>query len=200
MLRGGAYPVLGGASGGIGPLAHSGTSSSKITFQAYTGETPEFTGSYYPVYLVGNSYVRLIGITVHDTPAPYYMFWIGKGSNYNEIAHCVFYQSGGVSGDMLGYIGGDCNDGVNWNCPSTGNWIHDNVMHDVSTNVPCEDGRNIWQIGSAYRDLLSDNNTIENNVFYHCCPVNYVITSITYQEKTAQSVTIAYKYSHHFEG
>jgi adenine-specific DNA-methyltransferase len=41
---------------------------------------------------------------------------------------------------------------------------------------------------------------LKNNILGHCCPVNYVITSITYQEKTAQSVTIAYKYSHHFEG
>jgi hypothetical protein len=40
-------------------------------------------------------------------------------------------------------------------------------MHDVSTTVPCSDGENIWQIGSAYYDVLSDNNTVENNVFYH---------------------------------
>ncbi len=140
-----------------------------ITFMAYTGETPTFTGGSDPFWL-SVSYISIKGMTFSGQ---FSATWgrIRDGGSHNEIANNLFTTSGGGGFSMM--IDGGSNQ--QW---ATHNWIHNN--HFVVTGqahgtegLGCTDGGgDVLDIGNAYGSYGNsvdndNNNTIENNFFEH---------------------------------
>ena len=166
VLRGGQYSMH------IFP-AHSGTSvNSRITYQAYAGETPiianttEAYGTYYHgITLGGRAYIKVDGVTVNAKGVPsgkYRPLMITHGGSYNEIVNCTIDGNGSAEIQIW--------DGVS-SVPDTGtpcvhNWIHNSTIRNTgSVGADCNDNGGM-QIGVPAYDKNSGNNTIENNVFY----------------------------------
>lgn len=182
-LRGGTYDLKTlGVSYGISPNNNGTGVSNRITYAAYSGETPVIMSSdtsgadYEALYLPGSSYIRVTGITIHNV-----RFWArmyggnSSGSNYNEIDHCTFYNDISYTPNTTTWgflIGNPSTSPVYW---STNNWIHDNTMyqlHQDNNNNCTDDGSDIIRIGNAptSNNFVTDNdnnNTIENNVLYY---------------------------------
>jgi hypothetical protein len=166
-LRAGTYDAGGGV--GIQPQ-NSGTSSARITFEAYTGETPTITDGSDPFWL-SVSYVTLNGITFSGQFAS---TWgrIDQGASHDEIVNCNFTTNGG--GGMEFLVTGAAN--KKW---VTNNWIHGNTFTVTGKangdgGAGCTDGGgDVMDIGVAYGTYSGNsndndnNNTVENNVFDH---------------------------------
>ena len=158
LLRGGTYATS------ISP-AHSGTADRRITFQAYSGETPVFvvdteTKGRWAIRLDGRSYIRILGIASRDALA---FFWIGYGSCYNEIAHCTFDRSSYLY--SLGLIS-NLGTGLRGEGPgSNHNWLHHNVFSRYGSVSGGNDSGTV-RISGGKADP-SAHNTFEDNVFYY---------------------------------
>jgi hypothetical protein len=154
-IRGGTYS---GSAGGPAP-ANSGTSENKITYQAYTGETPIFTnpggtGTVPGIYL-DEDYIIVDGITIDDIDRAIQII----GGNYNEIRNVTCQNNTFVYVAIWdNNIGGD-------GPFSTNNWIHNCTFkyHGSATNG--NDSGGTMQIGIPSYDYDSNNNTVENCYF-----------------------------------
>jgi hypothetical protein len=167
FLRAGTY------STGLAPSnSGNGTNlpSTFITFQAYTGETPNISiGSGNYLNLTGISYIRVDGITFTLTGNA-----VGRleaGSNHNEIKNSTFSSPNGYNINFL-------IDGTSTNNWSTHNWIHDNLFITSGqahgdAGLGCTDGGgDSFDIGTSYGTYSTttdndNNNTVENNHFEH---------------------------------
>ncbi len=155
-LRGGTYNTA------INP-SNSGTSDSRIIFQAYGGEAPIITntspiGPYkFGVALKGISYIKIDGITFVDPlDRPLELTW---GASYNEISNCTF-EATGVWRIWDGYPA------IDQGIPCKHNWIHHNIIAKTGViSDECDDW-NGAKIGVPAYDNRSGNNTIEYNEFY----------------------------------
>lgn len=156
-FRAGTYTV----STGIVP-SNSGTSANKITFAAYTGETPiiistdNTNSNYMGVYLDAKSYIVVNGITFHTLGRS---AWMVHGSAYNEFDSCTFYNGYEIGIKIYNSTGTAC----------THNWLHSCTVHDIGhvSTVGWDDCGYLIQIGNIATDGDSGNNTIENCTFYH---------------------------------
>lgn len=174
-LRSGTYTVSGN---GIQPT-NSGTSSSNmITFQGYPGDLPSLpiiSGAQYGFLLynntTGNTYISIKNIEFLNPS----ISWgtISEGGNHNEIAFNTFVMND-VQGAPSLFIGP--NSDLKF---PTHNWVHGNTFNVTGSangteGKGCTDGGgddiDIGQSGGTYGNTtgdLSNNNTIENNVFNH---------------------------------
>ncbi|MBE3143407.1 MAG: right-handed parallel beta-helix repeat-containing protein, partial [Planctomycetes bacterium] len=153
--------------------ASSGTSESRISYRGYTGETPiirntTLGGQYYyyhGILLEGRSYITVDGINV-DNPTDSIPVDFGrplsiiKGACYNEIKNCDI--DGNYSGSIQWWSGDVA--------PVTNNWMHGCTIHHIShlywAGSYVAEGMGM-QVGVP-SDYSSNNNTIEDNVFYAC--------------------------------
>jgi len=165
-LRGGTYNTH------IFP-ARSGDASNRITYTAYSGETPiirntttPYATYYHGIALTGRNYIKIIGVTVDN---PINEVPLGKsrplmithGGSYNEIANCIIDGNGG--GTIQIWKG---NSDLGPEYAAKFNWIHDNyIIRTGSVSTNCDDDGGM-QIGVPAYDNVSGYNTIENNVFY----------------------------------
>jgi hypothetical protein len=153
-IRGGTYTY-----GEIAP-SNSGTLENKITYKAYTGETPILTGmngATISINLGEKRYISIKGITVHDVDRH---FLLNKGASYNELAYCTFSGKAGIDPPKIwdgGISGGD---------PCTNNWIHHCTFSVCGGGVTesCNDGGG-FQLGVPRYDDHSNYNTIEDCYF-----------------------------------
>jgi hypothetical protein len=153
-LRGGTYSV---DKVRISP-SNSGSLASRITYVAYTGETPTFirTSSNNPaISITGKDYIVVDGITASNLAT-----WIriGNGADYNEIKNCTFNGTTNYDHAVRIYDGGG-------GTASTNNWLHQNSFSRcgyVSGSSAC---LSMIKIDDApgYTNGVSHYNTIENN-------------------------------------
>jgi hypothetical protein len=154
-LRAGTYTTY------ICPV-NSGTGDNKITFVAYTGETPTFTvgegGGRWAIKLQGVNYIVVDGITSYNCGA---FYRIGYGSCYNEIKNCTFSEDLATeySTALITWTSSAGAEGEG----SSHNWIHDNTFTKYGAISSCNDLGTIRI--SSNGDDPSSNNTFENNVF-----------------------------------
>ena len=164
-LRAGTY------SGTLTPANSGSGISSRIVFQAYTGETVTFSGGSPSVELSGVSYIALLGFTFANTTT--IDIRVEGGASHNEIGNNTFTNTAG--GDGLAawaiYMTGAQNQ--QW---TQYNWIHNNTFTTSGQAVGsggsgCTDGGgDLMIIGAPYgsfsNTVENDNyNTVENNVF-----------------------------------
>jgi len=88
---------------------NSGTSSNKITFQGYNGETVTIHDTAYGIFLDGNEHIAVLEIDFYNLDK---FMWLDS-ANYNTIAYCTFDQ-----GRDVGWSGSKIYRS------STNNWIH----------------------------------------------------------------------------
>lgn len=162
-LRGGTYTL---ATYGINPTK-SGTSSAKILFSAYTGESPIIQGdgngtTQYGLYLVGDKNIHVNGIAFVD------IFRAGtliNAADSNIISYCAFYHTveGQYATEYIGlYIGS--NSGTQ--APSCHNLIYRDTFHTMGL-AACGEGWDLIRIGSSTKpDSASNYNSIEECHFY----------------------------------
>jgi chitodextrinase len=189
-LRGGTYTFTSASvcgnnyNCGVFPK-NRGTANARITFSAYTGETPVLTvDSTAPTYTTGltilqgaagiGTYIRVTGITFHNMPqwAKLYNY-----ASYNEIDHNTFYSDTGE--DFSGAAGiaiySQCpGSGSVWTCYSKHNWVHHNSLskaHEYG-HQNCNEGADLIRIGHGYpspdpadnaTSEKDDYNTVEYN-------------------------------------
>jgi hypothetical protein len=173
-LRSGTYTQS--ASGtGITP-SNSGTSpSNMITFQGYPSDStqPIISGGMYGIDLDGgNTYISVINIEFLNQNT--YWALITEGANHNQVANCTFVVNQSQFGVPTFFIGPESD----LKFP-THNWVHGNTFQNTGSangtnGIGCTDGGgddlDIGQSGGTYGNTtgdLSNNNTIENNLFDH---------------------------------
>lgn len=152
-LRAGTYNT------GIKP-SKSGTSrSNTISFMAFSGETVTITNQTQVGILLSNKkYIKVHGI---DVLAPIErLLTITKGASFNEIAYCNFSGRGSAEPPKIW-------DGkVSGGSPCKHNWIHHcTFTYTGSVSNKCNDHGGT-RLGGASYDNHSNNNTIENCIFY----------------------------------
>jgi hypothetical protein len=189
-LRGGTYTFTSSSgcgnnySCGIFPK-NRGTLNARITYSAYTGETPVLTADgTAPTYTSGvtimqgtaeaGTYIRVTGITFVGIPN-----WVSiyNYGSYNEIDHNIFYSETGQ--DFYGAAGisivSICAGSAGYTCYSKHNWIHHNTMAKVHEygDQSCHEGADLIRIGHGYpssdpadnaTSVKDDYNTVEDNV------------------------------------
>jgi hypothetical protein len=172
-LRGGTYTVNTIYGAAIAP-AHSGTCASspclggvganKITFSAYTGETPilqqaNTTNIMVGIDIEGKNWIKVTGITFKNFT--FYLADIEGGSSYNEISYNQFTADSGYEPGVWFDIGG-FNGTAGW---SVHNWIHHNYISKKQSNDPCAEAVDLVRIGNAETNptAADDYNTFENN-------------------------------------
>jgi parallel beta-helix repeat protein len=151
-LRAGTY------SGQELTAVNDGTANNKITFQAYTGETVNFTGGI--CLILGKDYWVINGIHFNNlTPningyRPIYV----NGGYACEIRNCTF--DGGSNNTITGivYIEGSAAHSYN------GYHIIDNCSFSNITSLTMGDGSS-WVIAIGYGWGVSHHNTISNCTF-----------------------------------
>lgn len=170
-LRGGTYGTA------ITPT-NSGTNiSTRITFIAYTGETPTLTTSGTDVELNGNGYIRISGLTIAET-AFVTPVRIENGAHHIEFDHNTVSNTG-----LPKYLLWLSGRGTSCPPPSgtgaaclwvTHVWIHHNTFTasgSAGGGTGCtDDGFDAVKIGELITGSGSEDdnyNTIENNVFIH---------------------------------
>lgn len=157
-MRGGTY------STGIAP-SNDGTDGHRITFKAYTGETPHILLVSTGIALNGRSYIVIDGITV--TGSGGYGFQIEQSGHHNEIKNCTI-QDG--AGGMIRATCGATNPETGYDyytCNPTHNWIHHNQFLSVAGGSACtNEGGDGLRLGQPwYGDGGNNYNTIEDNDF-----------------------------------
>lgn len=172
-LRSGTY-TQSGSGNGIEP-SNSGTSSSNmITFEGYPSDSsqPIISGGLYGIDLDGgNTYISVLNVEFLNQTNDWAL--ITEGANHNQVANCTFEVTI-VEGAPTFFIGPESD----LKFP-THNWVHNNQFiytgsADGTEGKGCTDGGgddlDIGQSGGTYGDTtgdMSNNNTIENNVFDH---------------------------------
>lgn len=187
-LRGGTYNQT--ASSGCGSNyacgiepRNLGTAGARITYSAYSGETPIITADPLVDFSRGISihqgtgsgvgtYIRVTGITFKNLSrwASLYNY-----ANYNEIDHCIFYSDTGEDVTQAVKVSGGCAGGSLRNCYSTHNWFHHNTFSRAhrapGDPTTCYEGRDLFDIGDAYTSSFPEDehnnnyNTVEDNTF-----------------------------------
>jgi len=151
-----------------------------ITFQAYTGETPNIdSGSSINLQLTGLSYIRINGITFTFTDGSAgNVAYISSGANHNEIENCTFNSPNGYA--LAFYL---ATLATSASGPfAAHNWVHNNTFttsgqaHGLG-GLGCTDGGgDTMNVGHAYGSpfiyMGDNNNTIEGNVFNHAPHAN----------------------------
>lgn len=157
-LRGGTYNISGN---GIAPGKSGSSHSNRIIFSAYTGETPTLvgqSGGSQGVYLNGNSYIKVYGITVNNCTHPLLI----TNGHYNEISNCTF--TGFYDTASMDWVGSRVRSG------STYNHVHDCTFQNYG-HFSSPDGNDEGVVfGVGIEESTTDNthyNLIENNVFAH---------------------------------
>ncbi len=170
-LRGGTYTYTGQYDTALAPT-HSGACASscpggvgatRITFAAYTGESPliqettvgnQATG----LALNGVSWIKITGITFKN-----FMGYPGdlyNGSSYNEISYNSFTFDTAFEVGTWFSIGGQSSP---W---STHNWFHHNYISSIHAANPCGESIDLIRIGneeSPPNASVDDYNTVEDN-------------------------------------
>lgn len=172
-LRSGTYTQSSSGSG-ITPSNNGTSSTNMITFQGYPSDSsqPIISGGYYGIDLIGgNSYISVLNIEFLNQTIDWAM--ITEGANHNQVANSIFINNI-TQGAPTFFIGPESD----LKFP-THNWIHGNTFEftgsaDGAAGTGCTDGggdsMDIGQSGGTYGNTtgdLSNNNTIENNVFDH---------------------------------
>lgn len=147
----------------------SGTSIyARITYEAYDGDgTVVVTNTTYGIFWRDRDYIKVKGIKFDAQNGSIgRVLQLLEGSSYNEIAYCEFYGSGTEDGskiwDGCARAAGGCGN------PNVHNWIHHCTFAFIGGlyGYPsCEDGGG-FQLGVPGYDNHSNNNTLENNVWY----------------------------------
>jgi hypothetical protein len=175
-FRGGGYAYNDGAT----PIvpSTSGTSVAKITYTAYTGETPVITNinagtGFYSVYLDGRDWIVIRGLWFTEFPRH---IWIQNGSDCNEIAsNRVWRTTASPAGTVPRGI-----QVTSGGAASTNNWIHGNVIHGLYSS-PCDEGGDGIMLGDTGSNFNSDYNTVEYNTIYnigHACTENFTAHNV----------------------
>ena len=173
-LTGGTYTRTG--VGGIAPVNSGTSANNRITFSAAPGETPVLvSGSvgsdYTALYLPGNSYVLITGITFVD----FYRFaMIYNAAHHVEVSYCDFH---GTTGENIGvgfWMTEMALGGATFTSYVHDLWIHNNTFHTAHEGTPdqaCVEGDDVVRVGyptgTGGTELLNHNITVENNVIYH---------------------------------
>ena len=172
-LRSGTYTQSSGGTG-ITPSNSGTSSSSMITFEGYPGDSsqPIISGGTYGIDLDGgNTYISVLSIEFLNQTTDWAL--ITEGANHNQVANSTF-EVNIVEGAPTFFIGPESD----LKFP-THNWVHNNQFiyagsADGTQGKGCTDGggddMDIGQSGGTYGDTtgdMSNNNTIENNVFDH---------------------------------
>lgn len=170
-LRGGTYSFSGLWKEAFRPSGTGTSASNRVIFEAYPGETPIIDGSgtttSYGLVIANKSYIKVDGIHFKNF---YQWGSIYASSHHNEVVRCWFYSDTGEDVTFGLRIHGTCIGGAAYNCPSTHNWIHDNVLfnlHESQTTYILNEGSDAICIGSDNDIYGDDHNTIENNFVYH---------------------------------
>ena len=172
-LRSGTY-AQGTTDSGITP-SNSGTKASNmITFQGYPSDSsqPIISGGWYGVDLDAPlSYISVLNIEFLNQTKSWVL--ITEGANHNQIANNIF-EVNVPSGVPTFFIGPE--DDLKF---PTHNWVHGNTFMNIGSangteGVGCTDGGgddlDIGHAGGVYGNAtgdMSNNNTVENNVFDH---------------------------------
>lgn len=159
-MRGGTY------NRGLIFVNLSGTSGSRITFEAYNDETVEikntannYAGQYYALFFRNSSYITIRGIYFERAVSGEIFFEMQRNSDYNIIDDCEFNPIGGVWRIYSGV-----NDTPAQGCNH--NWIRNSTVYYIGrVKTNCEDNGGM-RLGGADFDDHSGNNTFENNHFY----------------------------------
>lgn len=172
-LRSGTYTQSSGGTG-IQPSNNGTSSSNMITFQGYPSDSsqPIISGGHYGIDLAGgNSYISVLNIEFLNPTVDWAL--ITEGAHHNQVASNTFVNNI-AQGAPTFFIGPE-SDLV---FPKH-NWVHDNTFSftgsaDGTNGLGCTDGggddMDIGQSGGTYGNTtgdLTNNNTIENNVFNH---------------------------------
>jgi hypothetical protein len=181
--RGGTYNLIGSAKQAnvyaIKP-SHTGTSGAKITFSAYTGETPIFTQAgdvdTGGVAIKGKSWIKITGLTFKNLHLDNYISGDAtNGADYNEIAYSSFINTTTVAQQTayrLFELGASVT--APW---STHNWFHNNYLSSRANINPCGEGTDLMRIGMAQSapNYSEDNyNTVEDNYFEYSGHANII--------------------------
>ena len=154
-LRGGTYNTA-------MHLSRSGTADNRIVFRAYGNESPIISQSgtrdtsFIALRFAGASYVKVDGITFKNVGRWGLIQW---GASYNEVSNCVFAPPAIMQFRIYrGTSGAGC----------VHNWIHHNIFYGHgSVGNDWNDNGYLMDVGALDYDGISNNNTIEDNVFYH---------------------------------
>ncbi|MDR3576208.1 MAG: hypothetical protein P4L50_20255 [Anaerolineaceae bacterium] len=162
----------GGLGIAIQPKNSGTSSSSMITFMAYSGETVTMQNWENGFWLPGNSYISIKNLNFSGT---FSRMWgsIDNGGNHNEIAYNTFtgVLTSTTNGSRISITGAS---NMNW---ATHNWIHNN--HFQNSGTGCTDGgTDTIDIGiseGSYGNAADNdnNNTVENNFFEHAQHANW---------------------------
>jgi hypothetical protein len=167
-LRGGTYNLSGD---GIAPT-HSGTNAgSRITYAAYTGETPLLTkssGYVHGIMLDSISYIKIDGLSFGDMDLWAYII---HTAHHNEVVNCTFTSTTGGRTFYIGVLSATST------AFATHNWIHAN--HFVVSGTGCTDGGadtvGIGKAQGAFGNTVDNDNynTVEDNFFEHAQHTNF---------------------------
>jgi hypothetical protein len=153
-LKGGTYNV------GINPFK-SGTENSVITFQSAPGEKATISGDTVGILIKSRNFIKVNRVNVISPIKR--LILISNGASYNEIKDCTL---DGIGKEDTPKIWDGMQEG---GIPCTNNWIHGCRILNTGTlywdGMEVNDGGG-FQIGVPSYDKHSNNNTIENNVFY----------------------------------
>ena len=131
---------------------NSGSSGNPITYQGVG--TVTITGQTYGVYLSGDSYITIQGITFDSNG----MFgYIDNSSTYNIIDNCTFSNSTNTSFST----------GLRIFHGSNYNWIKNCTMFKAGVCSGGEDAGSILDLGWDETGYEVDYNLVENNTLYH---------------------------------
>lgn len=154
-LRAGTY-----SSTYINP-SNSGSSGNLITFQAYNSEAVTFTTNE-GIMLVGDDYIKISDIKFYPSGSYCRFFFIGSGSDHNEIDSCTFDGSNASSFQYSVALISFYNTSFGAGSGSAYNWVHHSSFTKYGS-VSCNDDGTVRVGGSSGDD--SNYNLIENNVF-----------------------------------
>ena len=130
---------------------NSGSAGNVITYQA-SGGTVTITGQTYGLYLVGNDYIKVTGITFDSNDYPIQL----NNASHNEIDTCTFNRDDGGWDRSKIYNG------------SQYNWIHDSVFSNGGICSGSADAGSVLDIGDE--ENASDTtgyNLIEDSTFFN---------------------------------
>jgi hypothetical protein len=160
-FRDGTYTYVDGGNRAVVP-AQSGTSGSRITFAAHTGETPVIQGSWVGtpavtgVYLT-HDYFVLDGLTIHNMNSGVHI----ANGNYNEIKNCTIYADTTYPDDWLGAVI-PVHLGPN-NTTASHNWFHHNAIYGFG--AADSEGSDAFRIGHSGNNA-PHHNTFSDNTIY----------------------------------
>ena len=149
---------------------------------------PHLAGTYYGIYLSGRSCIRAYGLTFSEIQNYGYF----RSADHNEIAYNTFTATttAGEVGFGL-WFNSSC--ATAYDCWSTHNWIHHNVIEKKRNGEVCGEGSDLIRIGDDDSERLgadltaaNDYNTITDNEIRYASHTpldtygNYVVVARNY--------------------